>query len=191
MTYINTQYKRSLKLSVTKTSNEVIPIVTNIVEDGRSLFVSNGVTYQPIIDDDVFAKLTINGVDGEWDVRKNAFIAYINNKYILEPELTTSINWTKTRIFLPTITIQLLQVPGESSGVVYAKALNLTSMPDIVTIVSTDGTNNYTFVVAAYNGMSVGQALIAPSIVDNLSIVSVTPEYSASTHYIATGGPVV
>ena len=63
MAFTETGFKRSMKITITKTGND--GSVVNSTYDGQGEFIHNATTYTAIASDDDFRRLERNGVNGD------------------------------------------------------------------------------------------------------------------------------
>ena len=96
MAYTETGFKRSMKITITKTGND--GSVINTTYDGQGEFIYNGTTYTAIASDDDFRRLERNGANGDWDIRLNAFKKRAKHSLIISFNDTGNIISTKTAV---------------------------------------------------------------------------------------------
>lgn len=179
MAFTYSGFKKSLNLVITKTAHPT-NVETVINENGQGEFIFNGTTY-PQLTDDEFSKLVSNGVDGTWEVRKNAFIAYMADKYALEPDLLYSIPWQDSRIEVVEILITIAQLAGSSENNIHGSSS--ARMSEIVDVVVKDYISNNEYTLS-FSGLGFDSLEMDPAdSIKNLVLVSITPEYGTYAHY--------
>lgn len=187
MAYTETGFKRSMKITITKTGND--GSVVNTTYDGQGEFVYDGITYTAIADDDDFRRLERNGANGDWDVRLNAFKGYVFAE--AGPEAYATIDWDLGIQELPQYSIRVMSKAGSQGEILVVSYVN-----DILQFVNEDvyvllsftgGSQDEQFTIPSGQYYSNSYSM-TPSDVDlsNVSSVSVSPTISANGVYIVT-----
>ena len=133
MAYTETGFKRSMKVTITKTGNDG-SVVTSVY-DGQGEFIYNGTTYAAIASDDDFRRLERNGVDWGWDVRLLAFKNYVLTE--AGQDAYDSITWSNSVQRILEYDIKLMSVQGSSGTSIIAVAYSggiISVIPDSVTV---------------------------------------------------------
>lgn len=187
MAYTETGFKRSMKITITKTGND--GSVVNTTYDGQGEFVYDGITYMAITNDDDFRRLERNGSNGDWDVRLNAFKGYVFAE--AGPEAYATINWDLSIQELPQYSIRVMSRAGGQGEILVVSYINgiLQSVnEDVYVLLSfTGGSQGEQFTIPSGQYYSNTYSM-TPSDVDlsNVSSVSVSPTISANGVYIVT-----
>lgn len=187
MAYTETGFKRSMKITITKTGND--GSVVNTTYDGQGEFIYDGITYTAITSDDDFRRLERNGANGDWDVRLNAFKGYVFAE--AGPEAYATIDWDLSIQELPQYSIRVMSRAGGQGEILVVSYVN-----DILQFVNEDvyvllsftgGSQDEQFTIPSGQYYSNSYSM-TPSDVDlsNVSSVSVSPTTSANGVYIVT-----
>jgi len=179
MAFTYSGFKKSLNLVITKTAHPT-NVETVINENGQGEFIFDGTTY-PQLTDDEFSKLVSNGTDGTWEIRKNAFIAYIANKYSLEPDLLYSITWSDSRIPVDEILITIAQQSGSTEY--HIQGSTSSSMQEQVDVVVKDYISNNEYAMSFFGSGFDSVIMDVNDSIKNLVLVSISPEYGTYAHY--------
>ena len=187
MAYTETGFKRSMKITITKTGND--GSVVNTTYDGQGEFIYDGTTYTAIASDDDFRRLERNGVNGDWDVRLNAFKGYVFAE--AGPEAYATIDWNLSIQELPQYSIKVMQRAGgqgEVLAVSYVGGILQSVSEDVYILLSfTGGSQNEQFTIPTGQYYSNSYSM-TPSDIDltNVSSVSVLPTISVNGVYTVT-----
>lgn len=105
MAFTETGFKRSMKITITRTGND--GTVVSTIYDGQEAF---GV-FPAIADNDTFRRLERNGVDGDWDLRLIGFKNYVLSE--VGQTVYDLIDWdNNTIISINTYDIKIMAVAG-------------------------------------------------------------------------------
>lgn len=191
MAYTETGFKRSMKITITKTGND--GSVVNTTYDGQGEFIYNGTTYTAVASDDDFRRLERNGVNGDWDVRLSAFKGYVFAE--AGPEAYATIDWNLSIQELPQYSIKVMQRfggQGEILCVSYVDGILQSVNEDVYILLSfTHGSQGEQFTIPSGQYYSNSYSM-TPSDVDltNISSVSISPTVSANGTYNVTVDPI-
>jgi hypothetical protein len=191
MAYTETGFKRSMKIIITKTGND--GSVVESTYDGQEEFVYNGTTYTAIASDDDFRRLERNGVNGDWDVRLNAFKGYVFAE--AGPEAYATINWDLIVQELTQYSIKIMQRAGGQGEILcvsYVGGVLQSVNEDVYILLSfTGGSQGEQFTIPSGQYYSNSYSM-TPSDIDltNVSSVSVSPTISANGVYTVSVDPI-
>ena len=105
MAFTETGFKRSMKITITKTGNDGTMVST--IYDGQEAFGA----FSAIADNDTFRRLERNGVDGDWDLRLIGFKNYVLSE--VGQAVYDLIDWdNNTVVSINTYDIKIMAVAG-------------------------------------------------------------------------------
>lgn len=184
MAYVETGFKRSMKIEIVKTGND--NSVVTYTYDGQAEFTYGGVTYVAIPSDDDFRRLERNGLNGSWDVRLNAFKNYVFAE--VGPDAYNSINWSLSVQEVPHYSIKMMRRyggQGEIQAVSYVDG-NLQSVNENIYVLLsfTGGNTDIQFTILAGHYYSNNYLMTVDDIdLTNVSLISVFPTVSGNGIY--------
>jgi len=127
MAYQNTGFKRSMKVKITKTGSD--GSITEVEYDGQQLLGN----FPEIPNDDDFRRLERNGVDGDWDLRWNAFKEFLHDDLgeTAYSQISNALN-TDMLINMPGFTVKILASQSQYGGInIFARLYNSSNVVSV------------------------------------------------------------
>lgn len=104
MAFTETGFKRSMKITITKTGNDGTIVETTY--DGQGAFGA----FPAIPDNDTFRRLERNGTNGNWDLRLVGFKNYVLSE--AGQDAYDTINWSEAILSIDTYDVKIMAVSG-------------------------------------------------------------------------------